>query len=79
LNKTQAAELNARLEQARGRPAALFAPLLMGGFGLFLFVIGLIGDGGFLALGIGAFLIWQAMRALARAGRTLANSAGKQA
>jgi hypothetical protein len=45
-------------------PPALVGTLVLGAIGLFFLMLGLAGDGGWIALAIGAFLLWRAAKAL---------------
>jgi len=45
-------------------PANLVGNIVLGVVGLFFLLLGLVGDGGVIAAGIGAFLIWRAAKSV---------------
>jgi hypothetical protein len=59
---TQAAAAAPR--EIRTLPANLVGNIVLGVVGLFFLLLGLVGDGGVIAAGIGAFLIWRAAKSV---------------
>lgn len=50
-------------------PPALVGGLVLGFIGLFFLMVGLAGDGGWIAVAIGAFLLWRAAKSLSAEAR----------
>jgi hypothetical protein len=67
LSATEAEQLRARLQQDAGQLKRLVVPALLGLFGVFLLIQGLVGDAGIVALLIGTFLLWRAAAAVRKA------------
>jgi len=64
---TEAEQLRARLRQESSGIRSLVGAAFLALFGIFFFVQGALGEGGIIALLIGAFLLWRAAVALRKA------------